>query len=219
MILPQNTSYFTFDDNTKNGIYHMNPLETHIHEFLVPKDGFIKIGIAIITMNCEDETLKGYFSDKPMGQQLFYGNSMVNLFSIKKNFSYDELYSGSNGSVFTIYDSTYKFDDSPVIKANRYNGTNTICAEQNEPDPLCLSKTPMKKILEVSSRLILDSGPTYYVMLKNLQNKEKEYRYMTSILDNPEDQMDNECINNYKVSDKSNMYPHFRYPSNNRPGW
>lgn len=219
MILPQNTSYFKFDDNTKNGIYHMNPMETHIHEFNVPPNGFIKIGVAVITMNCEDETLQGYFSDKPLGQQLFYGNSKVNLFSIKKNYSYDEMYYGSNGTVFTIYDSKYIIDDTPIIKSYRANQTNTIYSETNEPDPLKPSYTPMNKILEVSSRLILDSGPIYYIMLKNLQNKEKEYRYVTSINDTEQDTMDNECINNYKVSDKSDMYPHFRYPSDNRLGW
>lgn len=218
MILPQNTIFWDLNSTNVDDLYPMRNEAKHIHAFQVPENGYIRIMISLITINSEDETLQGYFSEKPLGLPLFFGNSMVNPFVIRKNYMYDELYYGNKASIFKIYDTSYTdFDDTPFVYSKRED--NTIVAQMNTTNPEHPDQTPVRKMFEIASRLQLPSGKTYYVNLTNLQNSDKTYKLMFSTDDSVNSTMPNPCPDNYKCSDGSNMFSNFRYPSSNTPGW
>lgn len=218
MILPQNTIFYDLGSQTNNNLYQMRCLANHIHAFQVTSKQYLLIKISMVTIGNQDGVLHGYFSDTPMGQNVFYGNTNVSPFIIKKNYANNEAYTGNHGSIFRIYSNDYDFSNGVVVSAQSSNPVNMITSYITGPDPDKPSYTPVKQIIEVASRLILTPDKTYYVNLQNRQNKDLIYKLVFDV-DTPCAQMPKECIKNYQVSDESNMYPHFRYPSNGQNGW
>ena len=220
MILPQNSIFYDLNAINKDNLYPMRGTANHIHAFQVPSEKYIDIKISQVTINSQDGILQGYFSDQPMGQRLFYGNTNVNPFVIKKNYSFNEINTGNHGSIFRIYSKDYIFDDKNIVYSKFENSTNSIVSEISSPDPNFQSYTPVKQIVDVATRLIVNPNQTYYVNLTNRQVKDITYKFLIDDETNPSVMDDTKCINNYQVSDESNLYPHFRYPSrNNVGGW
>lgn len=216
--LPQNTIFYDENSRSAEGFYQMVPLATHIFEFTIPQDSFIKIGIAITSVDCEDLSMYGWFTKRPLDDALFYMDSGMNPFYIKKNYSYDELYAGNHGSKFTLFDKNFKFPESNILYTKLVTGSS-IESEMKTYDDKHPSMTPVKDIVHESHRLLVDNNQTFFLNLRNLQNRIKNYRILFSTdgdACNAFEDLDR-MPSNYRESDGSKMFSNFRYPSDNRP--
>lgn len=221
--LPQNTVLVEPSQQTRDGFYELGPEETQIFVFSVPPKKYIKLGIAIISVDCEDLSMTGWFSRKPLDIPMFPYHSGLNPFYVRKNYSYDEMYAGSNGTKLTIYDKDYVTPFPDGVTDYRLQAGGDIIDATLQYSGNTPSQPSMRPLIDKTQELVIDNNQEFYFFnVRNLQNKAKSFRLLTSTTQpdcDPHQDLDSHtnATNEYIKKNVGDFASSFRYPSQNRP--
>lgn len=102
----QKLTIYQEDNRQQDGFYAMYPACENSHMFTIPSGGFIKINIVNTEPNTQDMSMRGWFSETPMGQMLFtLDDARLIPFNVPKMYSFDNINIPTPGLLVYIYDS------------------------------------------------------------------------------------------------------------------
>ena len=94
------------NDRQVDGFYPISAACDNAHSFTIPTNGFIKINIVNTEPNTQDMSMRGWFSETPMGQMLFtLDDARLIPFNVPKMYSFDNTNIPTPGLLVYIYDS------------------------------------------------------------------------------------------------------------------
>lgn len=101
----QKTIIYGIGDLGTLGYYAIEPACNAAHMFTIPSMSSVKINIVNAEPNTQDMSMRGWFSDSPMGQMLFtLDDARLIPFNIPKMYSFDNINIPTPGLMVEIFD-------------------------------------------------------------------------------------------------------------------